>query len=341
MSLNFDKKFDSFEQYLKETAPVLQKYLLQNLDNVISTFEADKHKDVDKYLYDPLRAWTKNIGKLARPLTFLATYLAANCGDDSQIEDVLPIACAIENFQTAALIHDDIADGGQLRRGKPCMYLEEGEGIAINAGDFGLASTVGGVVEALRQSKFSKTEILYIVRQLIFMEYMTIEGQAMDLGWARDGRFDISEDDYICMATKKSAYYSVAIPCVLGAYCADAPEELCLALKSFGEKLGVAFQIQDDLLNLIANENSENVKDFRNDITEAKRTLVVVKALELSKESDKLTQILKKNTSDEAELEEAVQIMIECGAIDYAKDKAKNLSEKAKNILEDALPSSQ
>lgn len=56
MSLNFDKKFDSFEQYLKETAPVLQKYLLQNLDNVISTFEVDKHKDVDKYLYDPLRA---------------------------------------------------------------------------------------------------------------------------------------------------------------------------------------------------------------------------------------------------------------------------------------------
>lgn len=56
MSLNFDKKIDSFEQYLKETAPVLQKYLLQNLDNVISTFEADKHKDVDKYLYDPLRA---------------------------------------------------------------------------------------------------------------------------------------------------------------------------------------------------------------------------------------------------------------------------------------------
>ena len=140
------------------------------------------------------------------------------------------------------------------------------------------------------------------------------------------------------MATKKSAYYSVSLPCVLGAYCADAPEDLCLALKSFGEKLGVAFQIQDDLLNLIKNENSANVKDFRNDITEAKRTLVVVKALELSKDRDKLTQILKKNASDEAELEEAVQIMIECGAIDYAKDKAKDLSSQAIKNIEDKLP---
>ena len=83
---------------------------------------------------------------------------------------------------TAALIHDDIADGGQLRRGKACMHIEQGEGIAINAGDYGLACTVGGVVEALRNSSYSEKKILAIVRQLVFMEYMTIEGQAMDLG---------------------------------------------------------------------------------------------------------------------------------------------------------------
>ena len=174
--------FVSFEDYLIKTAPVLQKFMLDNLELVISSFEDRHHKDVDKYLYNPIRSYTKNCGKLHRPLTCLAAYLSANEGDTSSIDEVLPIACAIENFQTAALIHDDIADDGKLRRGEPCMHLTQGQGIAINVGDFGLASTVGGVVEALYQSSFTKQKILNIVRQLIFMEYMTIEGQAMDLG---------------------------------------------------------------------------------------------------------------------------------------------------------------
>ena len=143
------------------------------------------------------------------------------------------------------------------------------------------------------------------------------------------------------MATKKSAYYSAALPCVLGAYCADATEDVYLALKDFGEKIGVAFQIQDDLLNLIETEESKNVKDFRNDITEGKRTLIVCKALEQANDNRKeLINILQSNTSDEAKLTRAVEIMQNCGAIDYAKDKAQRLSNDAKKILEDILPSS-
>lgn len=176
------KKFLSYEQYLNESAPVLKKYIEKNFDIVIDSFEKSHHSDVDKYLYVPMREYTKNSGKLHRPLTCIAAYLAVNGGDTSKLDEVLSVACAIENFQTAALIHDDIADGGQLRRGKPCMHIEQGEGIAINAGDYGLACTVGGVVEALRNSNYSEKKILDIVRQLVFMEYMTIEGQAMDLG---------------------------------------------------------------------------------------------------------------------------------------------------------------
>lgn len=175
-------KFQTYEQYLNETAPVLKKYIEKNLDKVINSFEVPHHSDIDKYLYNPIKDYTKNSGKLHRPLTCIAAFLVVNGGNTDQIDEVLPVACAIENFQTAALIHDDIADDGQLRRGKACMHIEYGEGLAINAGDFGLACTVGGVVEALRNSSYSDKKILAIVRQLVFMEYMTIEGQAMDLG---------------------------------------------------------------------------------------------------------------------------------------------------------------
>lgn len=138
------------------------------------------------------------------------------------------------------------------------------------------------------------------------------------------------------MATKKSAYYSAALPCVLGAICADASDDIVNALKAFGEKIGLAFQIQDDLLNLIETETSKNQKDFRNDISEGKRTLIVCKALDLCDENKKqcLVEILKEKTKDEKKLAQAVDIMQDCGAVAYAQEFAKNLSEKAKGEIE-------
>ena len=90
------------------------------------------------------------------------------------------------------------------------------------------------------------------------------------------------------MATKKSAYYSVSVPCVLGAICADANPDIVNALQDFGLNLGLAFQIQDDLLNLVDDTNAN--KDFRNDITEGKRTLIVCKAIETSKDKDEVNE---------------------------------------------------
>ena len=140
------------------------------------------------------------------------------------------------------------------------------------------------------------------------------------------------------MATKKSAYYSVSIPLVLGAICADASESVIKDLEISGEMIGLAFQIRDDYLNLVVDTN----KDFRNDITEGKRTLVVCKALELcsNEDRDKLVRILKSHTKDENDLQTAVDIMKNCGALDYANEKANELCAKAKEILVKTLPDS-
>lgn len=290
----------NFSEYLKTYAPKIAPYMEKYVKEARLKFEDSKHPDVDKYLYSPLLDYVSNPGKMHRPLTCIAAYMA--CGGKS-IEDVISVACSVELFQCAALIHDDIADGAELRRNKPCMHIKEGEGIALNVGDFGLSMVLGSAIK-------SKIEVL---NELLKMEYMTIEGQAMDLGWARDNRYDITEEDYFTMASKKTAYYSAAVPCVLGAICADS--KYVEQFRDFGMKLGLAFQLQDDLLNIIGDSSD---KDFRSDITEGKRTLIMVKTIE------KLgLGILDKS------VDEIASAMIDCGAVEYVKEKADSLANEA------------
>lgn len=340
MFSKFNNSYSSYSQYICECAPIFKEIFLNNNAEIKNSFEEEKHRDVNKYLYGPLYSFTNNVGKMHRPLTFVATYLALTKGDVSSLDKIMPIACAIENFQNAALIHDDIADSSELRRGKPCLHTTEGEGIAINSGDFGLASTIGGVVKYFKRSKFSNEKKLEIINQLIYMEYMTIEGQAMDLGWARDERFDITEDDYLCMAIKKTAYYSFAIPCVLAAICADKNEDIQNKLNNFGKKIGLAFQIQDDVLNLVGNDKN---KDFRSDIVEGKRTLIICRALNVLCDNEKniLIDILQSHTKDFDKLNNAVEILESCGAIDYSKKMSFDLCDEARSILRDTLEDSQ
>lgn len=174
--------FKNYLEYINKLAPAFSKVIYSLTHEEANVFEEQNHKDVDKYLYKPLFAYQKNFGKLHRPLTCILTYLACSQSDFYNINDVYAVAAAIENFQTAALIHDDIADKAELRRGKPCLHKQVGSSLAINIGDYGLSMTVGAVLHHLEKSKFLPEKIIEILDQFIFMEYMTIQGQAMDLG---------------------------------------------------------------------------------------------------------------------------------------------------------------
>lgn len=291
------------------------------------------HPDMNRYLYDPLLKYSQNGGKRHRPLICFAACQAVG-GD---IVKATSAAAAIEHFHTAALIHDDIADEAELRRGEPCLHLTEGEGIAINAGDLGLSLVNGTVMEDESLDDATKVRV---VRELIKMTQRTIEGQALDLGWARDGRYDITTEDYLVMATHKTAHYSGAVPLAVGAIIGGGTETEIEGLRNYGLDTGLAFQIQDDLLNLIGAEESTK-KDFRSDITEGKRTLVVVHALQHSEKRDRLIEILSSHEKDPAVLAEAVDIMEEAGSIDYARSYAENLTSVAKIRLVDVLEPSQ
>lgn len=111
-------------------------------------------------------------------------------------------------------------------------------------------------------------------------------------------------------------------------------EEQVEALRGFGMKTGLAFQIQDDLLNLIGKAEANN-KDFRSDITEGKRTLVAVHALSDARRHDELVDLLHAGTTDPAELQRAVDLFEETGAIEYARQYALDLIADAKQILAD------
>lgn len=317
----------TFEEYLN-------CYADQVGDVVNAYIPRGTHPDMDRYLYEPLVAYSQNGGKRHRPLICFAACRAVG-GDMTRATSA---AAAIEHFHTAALIHDDIADEAELRRGEPCLHLTEGLGLAINMGDLALSLVNGTVVNDPALDDATKVRV---VTELINMTRRTVEGQALDIGWARDGRYDLTPEDYLVMATHKTAHYSGAVPLAIGAIIGGGTETEIEALRNYGLDTGLAFQIQDDLLNIIGSEESTK-KDFRNDITEGKRTLMVVHALQNSDEANRarLIEILSSRAKDPEVLAEAVGIMEASGSIEYARNYAENLTSIAKNRLIDMVPPS-
>lgn len=319
--------------------------------------------DLNTYLYQPLRGFSATGGKRVRP----ALVLLATQAVHGNVEAALPVACAIEDFQSAALIHDDIADKSELRRGEPCLYRRLGTGLAINVGDAALVHTIGRICHG---NTYDETTRLRLIDALISMQEHTLEGQALDLGWTQENRWDITPDEYLFMATSKTAYYSAAYPLLCGAIVGGGTAEQRSALEAFGLKAGLAFQLQDDLLNLVGNAKTQG-KDFRSDITEGKRTLLVVKAIEAllanAKDSTKgtadstakdnaggnaksstpsvaaakasykkLISLLSSKTNDPILLEEAVELIVSTGAVDDVRSYAQTLIAEAKGYLEEA-----
>lgn len=316
----------SFEHYLNRNA--------SRIDGIIAdSIGRGGTDDIWRYLYAPLSEYSANGGKRHRPLICELACEAVG-GDPALAQNS---AVAIEHFHTAALIHDDIADESTLRRGKPCMHLTQGEGLAINAGDLALSLVTGSV---LKDALLADDVKLRVLDELVQMTTRTIEGQALDIGWARDARFDLTTEDYLLMAAHKTAYYSGGTPLAVGAIVGGGTELQIETLRGFGMASGIAFQIHDDLLNLVGTGEATR-KDFRSDITEGKRTLMAVHALQHSDSSAELKGILASHSTDEKMLARAVEIMQFTGSIDFSRDYALTLVKDAKQGLVEVLPENE
>lgn len=222
-----------------------------------------------RYLYGLIDDHLSRSGKGLRPALCIATCRALG----GQAEDVAPVAAALEMLHNAFLVHDDIEDGSELRRDHPTMHVTEGVPLAVNVGDAMQALSV----RLVRQSaeRLGPTAAWALLDEFDHMLMQSLEGQALEIGWVRDNLCQLGEDDYLRMTLKKTCWYSFIHPCRLGALVARPGDRDLDRFNRFGFFLGVAFQIQDDVLNLVG-EARRYGKEIGGDLWEGKRTLILV-----------------------------------------------------------------
>jgi geranylgeranyl diphosphate synthase, type II len=286
-------------------------------------------KEVD-VLYDMMRDYPSRPAKGMRPFLCMTTCRAAG----GKEEDALLTAAAVELFQNWILIHDDIEDRSSLRRGSPSLHLKYSDALALNAGDALHARMWGALLR--NREPLGQAKTLDVLDEFSRMVNETTEGQHMELGWVEGKRWDLTESDYYRMCTKKTSWYTVASPCRLGAIVAGADQGTLDHLLEFGMKLGVAFQIQDDVLNLTGDE-SKYGKEKSDDILEGKRTLMLLRLISESgpPERAKILSIMAKERKEKSpdDLEYVLSQMRKHDVYVYAKKRAAELMKEALGSL--------
>lgn len=319
---------DLFVDYLGEVSRQIDERLHEYLTGV------PEGAPLHTYLYGILDEFVGRGGKRVRPA--MAMLACEAVGGDPRL--ALSSGCAIEFFHAAALIHDDIMDASIIRRDQKCAHILHGEPLAINAGDYALGLVCTIVV---RDPDLSETTKLRVLDTIGEMSARTVEGQALDVGWVRDDVYDLTPDDYLAMALGKTGYYSGIAPLTVGAIVGAASEEETAALAGFGEKSSIAFQIQDDLLNILGDERTMG-KDYLSDVLESKRTLMVIHCLSAADPEDKerLVALLRRGRDKSLdEAAELVDLMQHYGSVEYARTTARALILEARTHLDTLRPS--
>jgi geranylgeranyl diphosphate synthase type II len=226
-----------------------------------------------RYLYDPLAEYPRRGGRGMRPTLCVATARVFG----RSVEDAVLTATSIEMMHNAMLIHDDIEDESEDRRGKPALHRQQGVPLAINTGD--------ALALFSMQPLFDNRHVLgaplamRLLEETARMSQESAEGQAMELGWRHDNVMDLSERDYLEMVLKKTCWLATIHPLRTGAMIGAGPNFPFDSLIRFGFLLGAAFQIQDDLLNLVG-DAARYGKELDGDIYEGKRSLMLIRLME-------------------------------------------------------------
>jgi geranylgeranyl diphosphate synthase type II len=277
-------------------------------------------------LYRMMRDYPMRQAKGMRPFLCVTTCRAAGGKED----DALLTAACIELFQNWILIHDDIEDGSELRRGEPALHRRYGDALALNAGDALHARTWEAILLNGRSLGLERT--FAVMEEFSHMVNETTEGQHMELGWVVGKRWDLSEKDYYEMCTRKTSWYTVASPCRLGALVAGGGGGMLDQLREFGISLGIAFQIQDDSLNL-AGDQKKYGKAKSDDILEGKRTLILLHLLAVASqgERDRVISIMNKKREAKSadDVSYVVSLIDKYDAIGFARKRATELMKEA------------
>jgi geranylgeranyl diphosphate synthase type II len=283
-------------------------------------------------LYDLLADYPFREGKGIRP----ALCLAACRASGGRTELALGSAAALELFHNAFLVHDDVEDGSEFRRGQITLLEAHGVPVAVNVGD---ATNVLALDLLLRNTAtLGVRKALLVFREVERMARESTEGQAIELGWIAERRFDLTDHDYVRMAYKKTCWYTVIAPLRIGVLCgvpagrfSPLQEEL-LSLIELGFLAGIAFQIHDDLLNLEADEGLYG-KEIAGDLWEGKRTVMLLHYLRTATPAERERSIALLNVVRREKDPLAVQwlhaAMRDAGSIAHGRALAIDYSERA------------
>lgn len=239
-------------------------------------------------------------------------------------------AAAVEIFHNFTLVHDDIMDRDEFRRGVPTVHRIWGEALAIVAGDLLFAKSYEALLRLLDYG-LSYERVILAVKELTWAAETVAEGQAMDVLFTSRGNVTVSE--YVEMVKKKTAgLFKSSV--LIGALIAGAPDDDLAKLAEFAIDIGTAFQIRDDELGLVADEKILGKPKY-SDLREGKKTLLVLYALEKASEEQKkfILGSLGRRDATRAELERAANTIIELGALEFSNKLAEEFVKKGIEVL--------
>ncbi|HVK69001.1 MAG TPA: polyprenyl synthetase family protein [Polyangium sp.] len=294
-----------------------------------------------RWLYDLVAEYPQRGGRGFRPSLCIATARAFGC----PLEDALDTAASIELLHNAMLVHDDIEDESERRRGKPTLHATHGVPIAINVGD--MLGLLGLRPLLVNFRTLGPRLALRILEETERMASESAEGQAMELGWRHENSTSVRESDYLEMVLKKTCWLGMIHPIRVGAMIATFDSVDPDSFIRFGFFLGAAFQIQDDLLNLTGDENDYG-KELGGDIHEGKRTMMLIRLFEAgtAEEHERLGRLLARPRAERTreEITWVRERMDHYGCIEYAREVAQGLAGAASHefsLLFGALPDSK
>ncbi|MDZ4711378.1 MAG: polyprenyl synthetase family protein [bacterium] len=307
---------------MKDHSSVYRQYK-QKVDDVMSGVIEKKYPAT---LYEPIKYVLSSGGKRIRPMMVIFSCEAFG----GKIEDALNAGVAMELLHNFTLVHDDIMDNADVRRGMETIHKKWNANVAILSGDH----LIGLAYEYLLRTNSNRiNDILKI-----FSEGITevCEGQSYDKEF--EERSDVTSSEYLMMIGKKTAKM-LETSAAIGALIGGADNEQAANMKQYAKNTGLAFQIQDDLLDINADE-TEFGKRIGGDIVEGKKTFLLLRALEKVKETSdrtKLMDIVKYNglkEYDESKIMEIKNIYSKYGIIEDAKNDIENYTKLADQRLD-------
>ncbi len=306
--MNLDDIFFKYEEDLKK----VENSLLSLFDSNVLAIPL-----IGKHILD-------GGGKRLRPLILLLSAELAECSNDARYT----LAGIIESIHTASLLHDDVIDGAEIRRGRKPAHTIWGNQIVILVGDFLYSN-------ALRIAVLQKSQ--KIMESLSEATTKMTEAEILQMSKTADP--EITEEEYMNIISGKTAAL-ISSACRIGAILGSMPEEKEDALANFGMKTGIAFQMADDILDYMADEE-ELGKQLGKDLKEGKITLPLIYLLKnsSSNELEEIKEIIKGNFKKNG-LKKILKLFKKYDSIELSMKKAREIVENAKNELR-IFPDSQ